>query len=234
MPRVAVIVPAKNEAQSIGLVIDDITRNAGQCDIIVVDDHSSDATAEKARQHEKVTVLVSPISLGIGGAVQLGIVYALDKGYDTFVRIDGDGQHNALFINGMLEKVDATTLVIGARNNTEFNASSDLVRKFGWVYFKLLFRVFTCSSIRDPTSGFVCFGKRIAEKFSRYYPLDFPEIESTALLLRAGHKVLCENVKMSPRTKGNSSIGSFYSIIYMISVSLAFFISFFKKNPYGD
>lgn len=229
-----VIVPAKNEVESIHLVIEDITRNASQCDIIVVDDHSSDSTAEKAKQFRNVTVLVSPISLGIGGAVQLGIVYALDKGYDTFVRIDGDGQHNALFINSMLEKVTATTLVIGARTNTEFKATSDLVRKFGWVYFRLLFRVFTCTSVCDPTSGFVCFGKKVAEKFAKYYPLDFPEIESTSLLIRAGFPIVCEQVQMNPRKRGNSSISSLYSIIYMITVSLAFFISFFKKNPYGE
>jgi glycosyltransferase involved in cell wall biosynthesis len=233
-PRIAAIVPAKNEAGSIGSVIEDLIRHAPQCSIIVVDDHSSDATAEKAGQYESVTVLVSPISLGIGGAVQLGIMHAIDKGYDTFVRIDGDGQHNALFINSMLDRVDATTLVVGARTSTEFKATSDLVRKFGWVYFRLLFRVFTCTTVCDPTSGFVCFGKKVAEKFAKYYPLDFPEIESTSLLIRAGFPIVCEQVQMNPRKRGNSSISSLYSIIYMITVSLAFFISFFKKNPYEE
>jgi glycosyltransferase involved in cell wall biosynthesis len=233
MPKIAVIVPAKNEAENICSVIEDIIRNSPQSDIIVVDDHSSDLTADNARAYPQVTVLVSPISLGIGGAVQLGVIHALEKGYDTLVRIDGDGQHNALFINNLLAKVNETTLVIGARNHTEFKSSSDIVRKFGWIYFRLLFRLFTCVSIQDPTSGFVCFGKKVAEKFAKYYPLDFPEIESTALLIRAGHTVICEKVQMNPRKKGNSSISAFYSIIYMITVSLAFFISFFKKNPYG-
>jgi glycosyltransferase involved in cell wall biosynthesis len=232
MPKIAVIIPARNEADNIQRVIQDIIRNAPQCDIIVVDDHSTDETAQNACRHDRVTVLCSPIRLGIGGAVQLGVLHAMEKGYDIFVRMDGDGQHSALYVQHLLSKVQDTSLIIGGRSGHDFAVSSDLFREIGSRYFKFLFRVFTGKKISDPTSGFVCFGKSIAEKFARYFPLDFPEIESTVLLLRAGFDVKSEEVTMNPRKKGNSSITMFYSIVYMFSVSISFFIAFFKKNPY--
>jgi glycosyltransferase involved in cell wall biosynthesis len=234
MLKTAVIIPAKNEAQNITRVIEDVLANAPQCTIIVVDDHSADDTVQTAEKFEKVTVLSTPVSLGIGGAVQLGIQYALEQGYDTFVRIDGDGQHSGSFIPKLLSKARDNNLVVGARSSSDFHTSSDVVRKIGWWYFKLLFRFFTHTSILDPTSGFICFGKAVANKFARYYPLDYPEIESTMLLVRAGYQIECEDVQMNPRKKGYSSISWFYSVIYMFAVSLAFFISFLKKNPYRE
>jgi glycosyltransferase involved in cell wall biosynthesis len=232
MFKIAVIIPAKNEAQNIGRVIEEIHAIAVQCDIIIIDDHSSDATRQIAETFEKVTVLSSAISLGIGGAVQLGVQYALAQGYDTFVRLDGDGQHSAFYIEKLLSKIKDNTLVVGMRCSADFNRSSDVVRKIGWWYFRLLFRFFTRTSIPDPTSGFICFGKAIAYQFAKYYPLDYPEIESTMLLIRAGYTIEYEIVKMNPRKEGTSSIGWFYSLVYMVAVSLAFFISFFKNNPY--
>ncbi len=234
MAKTAVIIPAKNEADNIAAVIEDVLRHAPQCRIIVIDDHSADRTGAIARSYRDVSVLTSPIILGIGGAVQLGIRHGLEIGFTSFVRMVGDGQHIASYITQLLSKVSETTMVIGARNSFDFRKSSDFVRKIGWHYFRLLFRLFFGKNIVDPTSGFVCFGKDLAYKFSKYYPLDFPEIECTALLLRAGYTVLCEEVRMNPRKQGNSSISVFYSIIYMLTVSLAFFISFFKKNPYGE
>ncbi|HUI90803.1 MAG TPA: glycosyltransferase family 2 protein [Chitinivibrionales bacterium] len=232
MSKIAVIIPAKNEAQNIGRVIEDVRSNAPQCDIIVVDDHSADNTVQTAEMFERVTVLSSSISLGIGGAVQLGVLYALKQGYDTLVRMDGDGQHNGFFIDKLLSKVKDNVLVVGTRCGADFKTSSDMARKIGGWYFRLLFRFFTRTNVLDPTSGFICFGKSIAEKFARYYPLDYPEIESTMLLIRAGYRIECEEVRMNPRKQGRSSISWFYSLVYMIAVSLAFFISFFKDNPY--
>jgi hypothetical protein len=146
--------------------------------------------------------------------------------------MDGDGQHNACYIKNLLSKVNDSVLVVGTRSTADFKASSNFARKSGSWYFKLLFRIFARRTIDDPTSGFICFPREIAENFARYYPLDYPEIESTVLLLRAGYNVVCEEVRMNPRKQGNSSIGLVYSFIYMVAVSFAFFISFFKKNPY--
>ncbi len=91
--RVVAIVPAWNEAEAIGQVVDGIRAVDPEITVVVVDDASTDATAEVAVKRG-ATVLRVPFNLGIGGAVQTGFRYALAEGYDVAVRLDGDGQHD--------------------------------------------------------------------------------------------------------------------------------------------
>ena len=84
--EVLVVVPAWNEEQNLGSVIEDL-RGAGSWDIIVVDDGSSDRTGETANR-AGADVLALPINLGIGGAVQTGYKYALDRGYDVVIQVE--------------------------------------------------------------------------------------------------------------------------------------------------
>ncbi len=62
-------------------------------DVVVVDDGSRDDTAALARSRGAAVVSL-PYNIGIGGAVQTGFKYALEHGYETAVRLDGDGQHD--------------------------------------------------------------------------------------------------------------------------------------------
>jgi glycosyltransferase involved in cell wall biosynthesis len=233
LPKIAVIIPARNEADNISGVILDIHAHIPAADIIIVDDHSDDGTAQIAAALPGVTVLSAPISLGIGGAVQLGLKYAVSRGYDAFLRMDGDGQHRAESARGLLEACAPRTLVQGSRPHAQFAASSNWIRKLGSLYFHLLFRTCTARDVPDPTSGLMCFGRDIAEKFSRFYPTDFPEIESLVLLIRSGHRVVASPVVMEPRHSGASSINPIHACVYMVSVTLAFFSSFLRKNPYA-
>lgn len=233
MPGIAVIIPAKNEAANIAKVLADIQTHLPAADIIVIDDCSTDATAEVASAYPKVTVLRSPIPLGIGGAVQLGLKLGVSRGYGIFIRMDGDGQHRAECLGGLLKSGGPRTLVQGTRPHNSFMASSNWVRKAGSLYFYLLFRVCTNRNIPDPTSGLMCFDREIAEKFSRFYPTDFPEIESLVLLIRSGHAVVSAPVAMEPRQNGSSSIGLWHGGVYMLSVTIAFLSSFLRNNPYG-
>jgi glycosyltransferase involved in cell wall biosynthesis len=229
---VAIIIPVKNESATIGAVLSDISAHAPDASIIVVDDNSTDATLQKAQKHPGVVVLHSGVCLGIGGAVQLGVRFALDIGCEVFVRMDGDGQHDARFIPDLVSKTAPRTLVVGSRTNVAFARSSGSVRNAGSGFFRLLFVFFARNAVSDPTSGFVCFGRDIACLFARYLPMEYPEIESTVLLLRAGYSVKSASVVMRPRQAGHSSITVFRSFVYMISVTVAFIVSFFRKNPY--
>lgn len=233
MAQTAVIIPAKNEAANIGRVLSDIHFHLPNADIIVVDDCSDDDTAKTARSFSGVTVLSSPISLGIGGAVQLGLKLAVSKEYEIFIRMDGDGQHRAESLADLVKHRTRGTLVQGCRPHARFTASSNWVRKAGSLYFHLLFRTCTLKNIPDPTSGLMCFGREIAEKFSRFYPADFPEIESLVLLIRSGHRIVSTPVNMAPRQSGSSSIGLWHGGVYMMSVTIAFISCFLRSNPYG-
>jgi glycosyltransferase involved in cell wall biosynthesis len=231
--RVVVIIPARNEAANVPSVIRDVRSHLPDAAIVIVDDHSDDGTAEAAEAFPEVTVLRSPLCLGIGGAVQLGIKHSLSGGFTRFVRMDGDGQHLARDAKAMLASLGPRTLVQGSRSPEQFSETSNWVRRAGSLYFQMLFRLWTAKPVPDPTSGFMCFGRDIAAKFASFYPTDFPEIESLVLLIRSGHAVVPVTVPMEARRAGTSSIGPLHGLIYMFSVSLAFFSSFIRKNPYS-
>ncbi len=87
------IVPALNEAATVGRVIQEIRKVDPAFEIVVVDDGSEDETGAVA-EAAGATMLRLPFNLGIGGAVQTGYRYALANGFDIAVQIDGDGQHD--------------------------------------------------------------------------------------------------------------------------------------------
>src|SRR4051794_17214930 len=87
------VIPAYNEEAALASVIRRIREHAPGLDVLVVDDGSTDRTAEVARA-EGAQVLQLPFNLGIGGAVQSGFKFALEEGYDYVVQVDGDGQHD--------------------------------------------------------------------------------------------------------------------------------------------
>src|SRR5437763_16833548 len=92
-PSYLAVVPAYNEAATVGSVVRAIREHAPRFDVLVVDDGSTDDTRRIA-QDAGARVLHHPFNLGIGGAVQSGFFYALEHGYDYMVQVDGDGQHD--------------------------------------------------------------------------------------------------------------------------------------------
>src|SRR6266568_3237847 len=101
--RVLAIVPAYNEARSLPAVVGGLLQG-GACDVCVVDDGSTDATAQIASGLGAV-VLRCSFNLGIGGAVQAGYLWARDHGYEVAVQVDGDGQHDPAQLHALIEPV---------------------------------------------------------------------------------------------------------------------------------
>lgn len=111
--KVLVIIPAYNEAECILTVVANV-RDAGY-PLIVVNDGSSDTTLDICKEHD-IPVLDLCVNLGIGGAVQAGHKYALANGYEFDVQFDGDGQHDASYIDRLIAPLEkGTDLVIGSR-----------------------------------------------------------------------------------------------------------------------
>ena len=98
-----VIIPAFNESASIERAVDDIRQNAPGFDYIVINDCSTDDTLEVCRKNGIKHVNLS-VNLGIGGAVQTGYLYGCQNGYDLAVQFDGDGQHDASYLEQMAEE----------------------------------------------------------------------------------------------------------------------------------
>src|SRR5687768_17272756 len=94
-PRLLAIISAYNESASLPRVLRDLHQHLPCADVVVINDASTDATAAVARANG-ACVIDLPINLGIGGAVQTGLIFAHRGGYDVAFQLDGDGQHLAV------------------------------------------------------------------------------------------------------------------------------------------
>ena len=172
-------------------------------------------------------VLNLPINLGIGGAVQTGYLYAYRNGYDIAVQFDGDGQHDASYLNKMADFLveNEADMVIGSRFIDKEGFQSSKLRRAGINYFTRLIKLLSGVTITDPTSGMRMCNKKTIEMFANEYPRDYPEPESTMRLSRHKRKVIEMPVKMRAREEGVSSISSMKNqVYYMIKVTLAILI----------
>lgn len=220
-----IIIPAYNEAESIERIVDNIIQNYPQYDYVVVNDGSTDATRKICKEN-RYQVLNLPINMGIGGAVQTGYRYAMDNGYDMAVQIDGDGQHDIAFLEGMIrhmeeEKVDC---VIGSRFVTKEGFQSSGLRRTGIQFLSILGFVLTGVRVRDITSGYRLVNRKFIQIFARDYPADYPEPEAIVIAAIHGGKIREYPVVMKERETGTSSITLKRSVYYMIKVTLAMLI----------
>ena len=233
--RILVIVPTFNEGGNIKRTLEEIRRAPLPLDIIVVDDGSSDDTRREAISSGE-QVISLPFNLGIGAAVQTGLLYARHYSYSAAVRVDGDGQHDIRYLEALLKPVlnQDADLVIGSRFIPPFlGYRSSFVRRVGIHFFANLISGMIRARITDPTSGFQAFSLRAIDVFARNYPHDFPEPESIVSAKRAGLRIQEVPVQMRKRVAGQSSIRYLVTLYYMIKVTFAIFINMIKKNGGG-
>ena len=221
-----VMIPAYNEAENILDVVNEVRDTAPEFDYIVINDCSTDKTYELCAKNG-INVVNLPINLGIGGAVQTGYKYAYLNGYDYAVQLDGDGQHDPVYLGKMLDLAvsENADMVIGSRFIEKEGFQSTTARRFGIRFFTFLIRLLTGKTITDPTSGLRLVNRGIIEKFALDYPRDYPEPESVTDVLRRGGRVVELPVQMRARGGGSSSIGALASLYYVVKVTFAILLS---------
>jgi glycosyltransferase involved in cell wall biosynthesis len=228
--RTLIVIPAYNEAPNIAAVVAGI-RATFTGDVLLVDDGSDDATAAEAYS-AGAKVLQHPCNLGIGAAVQTGFLYAVAHGYDFVVRLDGDGQHDPIYIPQLLDLLQKgeADVVVGSRFLAGEGYQSTLVRRIG------IFTLGTLSAlvgtrVTDPTSGYWALDRRAVELLARLQPDDYPETQALVLVTRAGFRIKEIPVIMQGRTAGRSSIaGSVQAGFYMLKVMLAVVIERLRRH----
>ena len=232
-PRTVAVVPAYNEAGAIGRVVDEIRAIDPSVHVVVVDDASTDETASVAAS-SGATVLRLPFNVGIGGAVQTGLRYAREEGYDVAVRLDGDGQHDASELPKLLAAVEAgeASIVIGSRfADGSGTYRPPFARRLGIRVFARLVSLLGGERVTDTTSGFLALDRTGIELFAAEYPHDYPEVEATLVALRSGLRLRQVQVEMRERETGTSSITFVRSIYYIVKVTLALLVASLRRYP---
>lgn len=229
MSKVLAIVPAYNEEENIVATISDLQQNAPKTDYVIVNDGSTDST--KAICSKMGFNLISlPANLGLAGAFQTGMKYALANEYDYAIQFDADGQHSAKCINDLVEeaKLSDSNIVIGSRFVTRKKPFSP--RMMGSMLISAMLRLTTGKKITDPTSGMRLFDKSIIPIMANKFDYG-PEPDTLSLLIRSGASVSEVQVNMRERIAGESYLTPTKSIIYMIRVSLSIlFVQWFREK----
>jgi glycosyltransferase involved in cell wall biosynthesis len=227
------VVPAYNEAATVGGVVHSIHEHAPRFDVVVIDDGSTDATAAIAKA-AGARIVRMPFNLGIGGAVQAGFGFAWENGYDYLVQVDGDGQHDPREISkliGAMADEPTIDMVCGSRFIEDFKYPAPISRRTGIHLFAFILSRIVGQRVTDPTSGFRLYNRRAISLFARDYPHDYPEVE--AVLMLHFHRLRMREypVRMFQRGGGVSSINSGKSVYYMVKVLLAIFVGLARVRP---
>lgn len=228
--RLLIVVPALNECESISEVVRDLRALA--LDVLVVDDGSSDDTAERA-ETEGARVLRLPINLGVGGALRAGFRYAVDHGYSSVVQVDADGQHPAHQIQDLIEAArrHEAHLVIGSRYlSSDATLAPSSSRRLAMKLLGALVSRASGCRITDSTSGFRIIREPLLSEFSREFPAYYlgDTYEATILAARAGFRIAEIPAALSIRKHGTSSSGRINSLSLLAKV-LA--VTLLRLNP---
>ena len=222
MNDVLVILPAFNEGRSLRLLLPELAQAAPEADVLVVSDGSADDTADVARE-AGAAVLDLPVNIGVGGAVQAGFAYALERGYAWAVRIDADGQHPPAAIRHIVDALRAgdADVVTASRFLGHSARVSSRLRSAGIALLARFLSLICRAQVTDPTSGFQGANRLAMALFARSYPHDYPEPEALALLSRLGFRFREIGAVFRPRLAGTSTIGEFGTLFFAFKVFLA-------------
>jgi len=227
--RLLILIPAFNEEQAVGGVVEEVRAAVPGTPVLVVDDCSEDATRTQARM-AGAQVLALPHHLGLGGCVQAGYRLAYELGYDYVIRVDGDGQHDPADVPTILKALERgdCEMVIGSRFVDDNGEHTNVLRAAGIVFFRAVLRPILGRPVKDPTSGFVGVNRTALALFSATFPLDYPEIEALVVLQRKRFRFVEVPCRFRPRRTGRSTITAVKSLYYIIHVLLGVFVNVLK------
>ncbi len=194
MNQLSIILPAKNEAPALTLLLPRLRQAHPDAEIIVVDDGSTDDT-RRICESGGVTCLSSPYSMGNGAAIKRG---ARAASGEVFVFMDGDGQHDTADVARLLEQLDqGYDMVVGARN---WGSQAGVGRGLANSLYNWLATRITGHRIADLTSGFRAVRAEKFREFLHLLPNGFSyPTTSTMAFFRSAYPVTYVPIKAAQR-----------------------------------
>lgn len=229
--RSLVAIPAWNESGSIASVIAKVREHRPDADILVVNDGSTDRTAEVAEE-AGATVVSLPFNVGVGGAMRTAFLYAKRHGYAALVQVDADGQHDPADLDRVLDGLSDADVVVGTRFHPDSQYFVGGPRRWAMVLLSKALSRMNHGLISDPTSGFRSAGPRAIDLFAVDYPAEYlgDTVGSLSIAIRRGLIVHEVPVTMYFRQHGRPSKNALWSALYLGRATLAIIATSLKSS----
>ena len=230
--RLLVVIPAWNEQEALPAVIAEVRSTRPECDVLVVDDGSADATATVAAA-AGARVCQLPFNIGVGGAMRAGYRYAWRNGYDVVAQIDADGQHDPAYLATMLDHLDRADVVVGARFAGEGSYPVRGPRRWAMRLLSGVLSRLAGTPLTDVTSGMRVSNRRAIQVFATHYPAEYlgDTVESMVIALRTGCRVAQVPVAMRSRAGGRASHSPAKSAVYLVRAMVALALALVRRWP---
>lgn len=223
-----IIIPALNEERSLPAVLAELRTQVPEADLLVVDDGSTDRTAEVARQGGAL-VLRLAYNLGVGGAMRAGYRFAQREGYAAAVQVDADGQHDPAQVHELVAVLSAgeADLVIGARFAGRGSYTVRGPRRWAMTVLSVVLSRIARTRLTDTTSGFRAANRAAIRQFAADYPAEYlgDTVEALVIACRAGLVVRQVPVEMRPRQAGEPSHDPWRAAVFLGRAVLAVLIA---------
>ena len=207
-----VFIPAWNEEENLPAVLEELRAELPDADVLVVDDGSSDGTAEVAREHG-AQVLRFEHNRGLRAVIAAGYNHAAREGYAYCGRVDADGQHPASELRRLLERVksEGCDVAVGSRfvagdGYEPYRYRPSPARRFGTALLRRSMGVRLGKPFADATSGMYAADAEAMPLLSEPYGSGAPEVEGLIRLAHAGLVVEEVPVNMRERASGESKL----------------------------
>jgi len=231
MADTLVFLPAWNEEENLPAVLDEVRRELPDADVLVVDDGSTDATAEVARSHGAAVISFEK-NRGLPAGIAAGYAYAAEHGYAWCGRVDADGQHPVSELARLLERVQRgeCDVAVGSRfasgeGFAPYRYRSTGPRRFGTALLRRSIKVVLRRPFLDATSGMYAVNARALSVLARPYTTEAPEVEALLRLNEARLRVDEVPVDMRERAGGESKLRgkkSFLVVFTIVATLLGF------------
>jgi glycosyltransferase involved in cell wall biosynthesis len=212
MSDTVVFIPAWNEEENLSAVIEDLERELPDADVLVVDDGSTDATADVARGHG-AEVLSLGTNRGLPVGIASGYRWALEHGYAYCGRVDADGQHPAAELKRLLTLVrsGACDVAVGSRfvsgeGYEPYRYRPSPARRFGTALLRRGMKLALRRPFADATSGLYAVNAKALPLLAEPFRTEAPEVEALLRLADAGLRVDEVPVRMEERASGESKL----------------------------
>ena len=219
-----VFVPAWNEEENLSAVLDELQSGLPKADVLVVDDGSTDRTADLAREHGAAVISFGE-NRGLPAGIAAGYEYASDHGYAYCGRVDADGQHPVAELARLLERVrsGACDVAVGSRfasgdGYEAYRYEPSGARRFGTALLRRSMKVALRRPFLDATSGMYAANARALPILARPYTSEAPEVQALLRLQDEGMRVDEVPVDMRPRAGGESKLRGRKAVMVVLTI----------------